>query len=149
MFAELAPRMREKGWRVDHPDPRRPEAAGDLRLERMQQKAADRGGIRQLGALYRELRHRPRLRPGRCHRHRSGLDRPGLAARAWDVTKDILGETPLLRVGRPPKRLALYRREPGLVIDGKAFMAASNSSPAPANAFCSASTRIRGSHIAG
>ena len=41
---------------------------------------------------------------------------PAIAARAWDITKDILGETPLVRIGRPPKRLALYRREPGLVI---------------------------------
>ena len=50
----------------------------------------------------------------------TGLD-PALAARAWDVTKAILGDTPLIRVGRPPKWLALYRRDPDLIIDGKAF----------------------------
>ncbi len=42
---------------------------------------------------------------------------PAIAARAWDITKDILGETPLVRIGRPPKKLALYRREPGLVVE--------------------------------
>ena len=50
---------------------------------------------------------------------------PAIAARAWDITKDILGETPLVRIGRPPKRLALYRCEPGLVVDGKSVSTAS------------------------
>lgn len=46
---------------------------------------------------------------------------PDLARRGWDITKSIVGETPLVRVGKPPKRLALYRASPGLVVDGKAF----------------------------
>ena len=44
---------------------------------------------------------------------------PAIAAQAWDITIDILGETPLVRVGRAPKRLALYRIEPGFVIRRK------------------------------
>ena len=43
------------------------------------------------------------------------------ATATWDVAQRILGPTPLIRIGAPPKRLALYRAADGLRVDGKAF----------------------------
>jgi hypothetical protein len=46
---------------------------------------------------------------------------PPTADAAWRITLDCLGSTPLVRVGLPPKRLALYRAQPGMSPVGKAF----------------------------
>ena len=43
------------------------------------------------------------------------------AAATWDIAQRILGPTPLIRIGAPPKRLALYRAADGLRVEGKAF----------------------------
>ncbi len=44
-----------------------------------------------------------------------------IAAATWNVARRILGPTPLIRIGAPPKRLALYRAADGLRIEGRAF----------------------------
>ena len=43
------------------------------------------------------------------------------ATATWDITQRILGPTPLIRIGAPPKRLALYRATDGLRVEGRAF----------------------------
>ena len=43
------------------------------------------------------------------------------AAATWDIAQRILGPTPLIKIGAPPKRLALYRAADGLRVEGKAF----------------------------
>ena len=106
---------------VAHPHPPRPEAAGHLPNGNVFNKtAAERGGIRQMARIYRNYGVGLAFGPDDV----IGVDldwiEPAIAARAWDITKAILGETPLVRIGRPPKKLALYRRDPGLVV-GKAY----------------------------
>ena len=73
---------------------------------------------------------------------------PAIAARAWDITKDILGETPLVRIGRPPKKLALYRRDPGLVV-GKAYGGFELFTRSGQCVIVRHPSGYRGSHIAG
>jgi hypothetical protein len=46
---------------------------------------------------------------------------PDKAAEAHRIMEKTLGATPLIRVGRAPKLLALYRAAAGLHVDGKAF----------------------------
>lgn len=121
MFADLAPRLRERGWHSIIPiiaGHKRPAIAGwnacnknppsDIQIARWARLYSD-GGV---GLAF-----------GPDHVVGIDLDwlEPGLAARGWQITRSILGDTPLVRIGRPPKRLALYGCDPGLVIDGKAF----------------------------
>jgi hypothetical protein len=44
-----------------------------------------------------------------------------VAARADVIARGALGQTECVRIGRPPKRLLLYRATPGLSVPGKAF----------------------------
>ena len=46
---------------------------------------------------------------------------PAAAARAEAAAFDTLGPNDCVRIGRPPKRLLLYRAAPGLIVPGKAF----------------------------
>src|SRR5260370_3216594 len=46
---------------------------------------------------------------------------PAVAARVEAIVREALGQSDCLRIGRPPKRLLLYRAGPGLSVPGKAF----------------------------
>lgn len=121
MFAEIAPRVRERGWSAIIPiiaGQKRPAISAWNACNFAPPTDAE---IACWGKIYPEYSIGLAFGPDEV----IGIDLdwtdPDLAQRACDVTKDTLGETPLLRVGRPPKRLALFRSAPGLVVDGKAF----------------------------
>lgn len=121
MFKDLAPALRTMGWRAIIPlvpREKRPAVEGwekfnlkppaDAQIEQWR-KTFPNGGV---GLAYG---------PDKV----VGIDLDwtdrATAETAWRITLDILGPTPLVRIGRAPKRLALYRAEPGLSVSGKAF----------------------------
>ncbi len=120
MFAEFAPRVRERGWQSLiplRPGQKRPAI---FKWNVFNKRPPTEAEFAKWMRIY--WNYGVGLAFGLDDVIGVDLDwtDPAIAARAWDITKDILGETPLVRIGRPPKKLALYRCDPGLVV-GKAY----------------------------
>ena len=121
MFARFASMLCDQGWRAIIPlraGEKRPAIPGWQRFNRKPPDDA------QIGEW---IRKHPDGGVGLAYGPDNvvGVDLdwvdPATAAAAWGITCDILGPTPLIRIGLPPKRLALYRAEPGMAPIGKSF----------------------------
>ncbi len=126
MFGQLAPKLRDMGWRSIIPlfapgpavETKRPAIAGwdtfnrseptDTTIERWCQEYST-GGV---GLAYG---------PDSVIGVDLDFTDQGEAHKAWDATCATIGDSPLVRIGRAPKRLALYRAAPGTKVSGKAF----------------------------
>ena len=112
MFAEFAPRVRDRGWQS--PIPLRPgqKRPAIFKWDVFNKRPPTEAEFAKWLRVY--WNYGVGLAFGLDDVIGVDLDwiEPAIAARAWDITKDILGETPLVRIGRPPKKLALYRRDP-------------------------------------
>jgi Bifunctional DNA primase/polymerase, N-terminal len=73
---------------------------------------------------------------------------PAVAERGEAIVRETLGQSDCLRIGRPPKRLLLYRAGPGLSVPGKAF-GGYEISVRPARQFFTEPTWTQAGHITG
>lgn len=121
MFAELAPKLRKRGWGSIIPviaGLKQPAIAG---WKIFNKNPRSNSQIARWARLYGDGGVGLAFGPD----HVVGIDLdwlgPGPTARGCEITRSILGSAPLVRIGRPPKRLALYRCIPGLIFEGKVF----------------------------
>jgi hypothetical protein len=115
MFAALAPRLRDNGWEAVMPvaNPgKRPLVPGWNAYNRVPPTDNEVDANAGIGLVYG---------PDRV----LGVDLdfldPEVAARADAIVREALGRTECARIGRPPKRLLLYRAALRLSVPGKAF----------------------------
>ena len=106
MFAELAPKLRKRGWGSIIPviaGLKQPAIAG---WKIFNKNPPSNSQIARWARLYGDGGVGLAFGPD----HVVGIDLdwlgPGPTARGCEITRSILGFAPLVRIGRPPKRLA-------------------------------------------
>jgi hypothetical protein len=121
MFRALAPRLRAKGWRAIIPLVQNEKRPAIDAWQRFNEVAPSADQIKSWCASYENSG------VGLC----AGpdnivgvdldfIDQP-IAQAAWGITSAILGSTPLIRIGRAPKRMAFYKIDPKTIIPGRSF----------------------------
>lgn len=121
MFRALAPRLRAKGWRAIIPLVQNEKRPAIGVWQRFNKVAPSDDQIAEWCVSYENSG------VGLCAGPDNivGIDLdffdPTIAQAAWGITKEILGSTPLIRVGRAPKRMAFYKIDPKTIIPGRSF----------------------------
>jgi hypothetical protein len=121
MFGPLAPKLRAKGWRSIipiQPGQKRPAIGAWQRFNCNPPSDAE---IDRFALIYPG--HGIGLAYGPDAVVAVDVDQldPVKSAEMEKIVVDCLGASPLVRVGKPPKFLALYQIEPGTRLDGKNF----------------------------
>lgn len=121
MFADLAPKLHRKGWTSVIPivpNEKRPAIGG---WQRYGPQPASTEALATLVKAHPGCGVGFAFGGGKALAVDLDILQPDRALSAGMTTFDILGQTPLIRIGQSPKMLLIYRAEPGLRVAGKAF----------------------------
>lgn len=121
MFGEIAPKLRSRGWQALIPI--RPWAKSPIihKWQRFNTSAPDECELLGWQKRYPDAGIGLAFGPDRVLAIDLDFLDPGKADQAKLIVCGTLGQTPLIRVGKPPKSLSFFRASDGLSVNGKAF----------------------------
>lgn len=121
MYGVLAPRLRDNGWRSLIPIANPGKRPLILGWDAWNRTAPADHEVETWGSAYAGAGIGLAYGPDSV----LGVDldflETSVAAQAATIVQETLGPNDCVRIGRPPKRLLLYRAAPGLSVPGKAF----------------------------
>lgn len=121
MFDEIAPKLRARGWQALIPI--RPWEKSPIiqKWQRFNTSVPDECELSGWRKRFPGAGIGLAFGPDRVLAIDLDFLEPGKADRAKLIVDGALGQTPLIRIGKPPKSLSFFRASDGLSVNGKAF----------------------------